>query len=329
MSKISVLGAGTWGIALARLLHNAGHQVLVWSSRADGLRRLDETRRHPHLPDCVIPAGIRFVTDMAEACRDQDLLVFAVPSVQVRSTAALAAPHLPRGQAIVDVAKGIEAQSLLGMTGIIADELKKAGKQARLAALSGPTHAEEVSQDMPSAIVAASEDSELAAYIQALFSTPHFRVYTSSDLHGVELCGAMKNVMALASGIAHGLGYGDNTKAALITRAMAELSRLGVAMGCRTETFMGLAGVGDLIVTATSPHSRNNRAGYLIGRGMIAEEATREVGMVVEGLNALPAALILAERYGVDMPILFAVRDVVYNGKDPQQAVDELMLRNT
>ena len=331
MTTVTVLGAGTWGIALARLLSNAGHEVIVWSSNADGLRTLDEKRIHPHLPYMTIPAAIRFEADIAAACRERELLVFAVPSVKVRATAALAAPHMATDQTVVDVAKGIEPGSLLGMTGVIRDEAAHLGKEAglRLAALSGPTHAEEVARDMPSAIVAASEDAATAAFVQQVFSTPHFRVYTSSDIHGVELCGAMKNVMALAAGITGGLGYGDNTKAALITRAMAELARLGVAMGCRQETFMGLAGVGDLIVTATSPHSRNNRAGFLIGQGKSAEEATAEVGMVVEGLNALPAALTLAERHGVEMPILFAVRDVVCGGKNPQQAVDELMLRGT
>lgn len=327
MNSVSVLGAGTWGIALSRLLSNAGHEVTVWSSNAAGLQGLKESRIHPHLPYMSIPAAIAFEPDIQKACADKDLLVFAVPSVHVRATAALAGPGLTDGQAIVDVAKGIEPSTLLGMTGVIADEMKKLGKSARLAALSGPTHAEEVARDMPSAIVAASEDEATAAFVQRVFSTPHFRVYTSSDLHGVELCGAMKNVMALAAGIAGGLGYGDNTKAALITRAMEELARLGVAMGCRRETFMGLAGIGDLIVTATSPHSRNNRAGYLIGRGKNAREATEEVGMVVEGLNALPAALTLAERHRVEMPILFAVRDVVRGHKSPQAAVDDLMNR--
>ena len=232
---------------------------------------------------------------------------------------------------LVDAAKGIEPGSLLSMTAVIADEMQKAGKDrlVHLVALSGPTHAEEVSRDMPSAIVAASEDAGAAETVRSVFSNPAMRIYTSSDLRGVELCGALKNIIALAAGISTGLGHGDNAKAALVTRGLAEIARLGIAMGCRPETFMGLAGVGDLIVTATSPHSRNNRAGLLMGRGFSAKEAEAELGMVVEGLNALDAAMTLAEKYAVEMPITFAVNAIVHEGKDAQEAVDELMLRGT
>ncbi len=329
--QIAVAGAGTWGIALARLLARLGNEVTVWSHNPAHLRALALSRRHPHLPDMELPENLRFTDDMAELCRDKALLLFAVPSVAVRETAALAAPHIQNEMLLVDAAKGIESQTLLPMTAVIAEEMDKAGKRAlvRLAALSGPTHAEEVSKDMPSAIVAASADAATAEAVRQTFSSPALRVYTSCDLRGVELCGALKNIIALAAGISNGLGHGDNTKAALVTRGLAEIARLGLAMGCETETFMGLAGVGDLIVTATSPHSRNNRAGFLIGQGRSAEEACRELGMVVEGLNALDAAMTLSEKYGVEMPITFAVNAIVNEGKDAQQAVDELMLRGT
>lgn len=331
MSNISILGAGTWGVALARMLSVNGHRVSVWARRPESLHQLDTDRRHPHLPQTELPADIRFSSDLALHAREAEIVVFAVPSVAVRATARLLAPHIDHEVLLVDAAKGIEPGSLLSMTAVIADEMEKAQKAqlVRLAALSGPTHAEEVSRDMPSAIVAASEDTEAAETVRRVFGNPAMRVYTSSDLRGVELCGALKNIIALAAGISTGLGHGDNTKAALVTRGLAEIGRLGVAMGCRWETFMGLAGVGDLIVTATSPHSRNNRAGLLIGQGRSAKEAEAELGMVVEGLNALDAAMTLAEKYQVEMPITFAVNAIVHEGKDAQQAVDELMLRGT
>ncbi len=329
MKKIAVAGAGTWGIALARHLALLGHEVTVWSHNPKSLQSLAQTRRHPHLPRMQLPESLRFTPDMAELCRGKELLLFAVPSVAVRETAAQAAPHIQNQMLLVDAAKGIEPITLLSMTAVIAQEMENAGKSAlvQLAALSGPTHAEEVSLDMPSAIVAASDDAATAEAVRQIFSGPAMRLYTSSDLRGVELCGALKNIIAIAAGISNGLGHGDNTKAALVTRGLAEIARLGLAMGCQIETFMGLAGVGDLIVTATSPHSRNNRAGYLIGQGRSAEEACRELGMVVEGLNALDAAMTLSEKYAVDMPITFAVNAIVNEGKDPQQAVDELMCR--
>lgn len=329
MNKIAVAGAGTWGIALARHLAILGHEVTVWSHNPASLKALADTRHHPHLPQMEIPETVGFTPDMGELCREKDLLLFAVPSVALRQTAALAAPHIQGEMLLVDAAKGIEPGTLLSMTAILGEEMEKAGKSAlvKLAALSGPTHAEEVSLDMPSAIVAASEDAATAEAVRKIFSGPAFRVYTSQDLRGVELCGALKNIIAIAAGISNGLGHGDNTKAALVTRGLAEIARLGRAMGCDTDTFMGLAGVGDLIVTATSPHSRNNRAGFLIGRGYTAEAACQELGMVVEGLNALEAAMTLAAKYAVDMPITFAVNAVVNEGKNAQQAVDELMVR--
>lgn len=326
MTKIGVLGAGTWGMALARMLQLSGNEVTVWSALEREVEEFSATRRHPNLPGMEIPEGIRFTKDIEEVCRDKEILLFAVPSPFVRATARKAAPYVKDGQIIVDVAKGIEADTLFTMTQIIADELKN--ESVKLVALSGPTHAEEVAKDLPTTIVSACEDLTVAERVQQVFGNTCMRVYTNDDVLGVELCGAMKNIMALASGVALGLGYGDNTKAALITRGMAEITRLGLAMGCKPQTFAGLAGIGDLIVTATSVHSRNNRCGMLLGQGVPPQEAVKQVGMVVEGINALPAAMRLARKYGVEMPLATAVNAVVNLGADPKDAVAKLMSRD-
>ena len=304
----------------------SGHSVTVWSALAKEVEEFSATRRHPNLPGMVIPEEIVFTGDVAQACRDKDVLLFAVPSVFVRSTARSAAPYIADGQVIVDVAKGIEADTLFTMTQIIADEVKN--PTVKLVALSGPTHAEEVAKDLPTTIVSACEDKTAAELVQEVFSNTCMRVYTNEDVLGVELCGAMKNIMALGSGIALGLGFGDNIKAALITRGMAEIVRLGRAMGCDEHTFYGLAGVGDLIVTATSVHSRNNRCGMLLGQGVKPDEAKAQVGMVVEGINALSAAMRLMEHYKVEMPIVRAVNNVVNCGADPYTEVMALMHRD-
>ncbi len=328
MAKIGILGAGTWGVALAGMLTKTGHDVTVWSALPQEITELSETRRHKNLPGMVIPEETRFTASIEEACRGKELLVFAVPSVYLRGTAAAAAPFLSEDQILVDVAKGLEPDTLYTMTQVIRDELRRHGiTRAPLVALSGPTHAEEVAVGLPTTIVSACTDAQVAEKVQRIFMNPIFRVYTNPDVEGVELCGAVKNIIALAAGIATGLGYGDNARAALITRGMAELTRLGVAMGCYEQTFSGLAGVGDLIVTATSRHSRNNRCGTLIGQGVPPEEAVRQVGMVVEGINALPATLQLKKRYGVDMPIVEAVEAVLHGGVAPRDAVYELMTR--
>ncbi len=325
MANIGVLGAGTWGIALARMLCNNGHSVTVWSALEKEIDQLLATRSHPNLPEMVIPAEVGFTKDIETVCKDKDVLLFAVASPFVRSTAAKAAPYITDGQIIVDVAKGIEDNTLYTMSQIIADELK--GKKVKIVALSGPTHAEEVAKDLPTTIVSACEDEQTALYVQSVFWGTCMRVYTNADVLGVELCGAMKNIIALASGIALGLGYGDNTKAALITRGMAEIARLGVAMGCDEHTFGGLAGIGDLIVTATSVHSRNNRCGLLIGQGVAVADAIKQVGMVVEGLNAIPAAMKLKEKFGVELPIIEAVDAIVNGGAKPEDTVRALMSR--
>ena len=323
--KIAVIGAGTWGIALARMLSNSGHEVTVWSALPAEVEELDRTRRQKNLPNMEVPSDVVFTKDINEACQRKDILLFAVPSVFVRSTAKRASAYVPEGQIIVDVAKGIEPDTLMTMSEIIVSEIP----QAKVVALSGPTHAEEVARDIPTTIVAAHEDISIAETVQSNFTTPVMRVYTNTDVKGVELCGALKNIIALAAGISAGLGYGDNTKAALITRGLAEIERLGVKMGCLPETFSGLAGMGDLIVTATSKHSRNNRCGYLIGQGYEPTEAVKQVGMVVEGINAIPAAMELAEKYDVEIPIIAAVDAIIFHGADPKHAVKELMGRDS
>jgi len=326
MKNIGVLGAGTWGMALARMLAVCGHRVTVWSAIEKEIDEFSVTRRHPNLPGMEIPDTIEFTKDISVVCRDRQILLFAVPSPFVRSTARQAAPYVTAGQIIVDVAKGIEADTLHTMTQIIEEEIGNPG--VKLVALSGPTHAEEVAKDLPTTIVSACKDENAALQVQEVFSNTCMRVYTNEDILGVELCGAMKNIMALGAGIAVGLGYGDNTKAALITRGMAEITRLGIAMGCDVHTFYGLAGIGDLIVTATSVHSRNNRCGMLLGQGVAPQDAIRQIGMVVEGINALPAAMRLAEMYKVDMPIVTAVNGVVNGTITPAEAVHNLMTRD-
>lgn len=316
IQTIGVLGAGTWGIAIARALSNSGHRVSVWSKIESEISTLSSTHRHVNLPNTEIPQEIEFTTDIKSACTGKDLLICAVPSVYVRSTIALAKDYIADSQIIVDVAKGIEPDTLFTMSEVIRDELSKDDfhKNVSIVALTGPTHAEEVARDLPTTIVAACSDNSVSEYVQEVFRDTCICVYTNSDVKGVEICGAIKNVIALASGISAGLGYGDNARAAIITRGLAEMQQLGIAMGCQEGTFSGLAGIGDLIVTATSKHSRNNKFGYLIGQGFNTEDAKRQVGMVVEGLNALPVALELAQKYEVEMPIVELV-DSIINGR--------------
>lgn len=323
MRKIAILGAGTWGITLAKVLAVSGHDVTVWSAIETELVLLKTQRRHPNLREMKIPDEIRFDSNLERTCKNTDIVLFAIPSVYVRTIARQVAPYV-NGQIIVDVAKGIEIDTLLTMSQVIGQEVKNA---RAIVALSGPTHAEEVSQDIPTTIVSACEDENAAKYIQDIFSNTCMRVYTSDDVLGIEICGALKNIIALAAGISTGLGYGDNTKAALITRGMAEISRLGRAMGCKQQTFYGLAGIGDLIVTATSKHSRNYRCGQLLSTGMSTKEAIQQVGMVVEGINSLPAAIKLSERYSVEMPIISILSSVINGDITPSDAVATLMMR--
>ncbi len=326
--KIGVLGAGTWGMALARMLANDNYDVTVWSAIESEIDEMSVSRTHKNLPGMFIPESILFTKDIEEICTDKDILLFAVPSVYVRSTVARAREYISDGQVIVDVAKGIEADTLYTMSQVIEDELNDGKHEnVKVVALSGPTHAEEVAKDLPTTIVSACRDEETARKVQDIFMNTCMRVYTNDDVLGVELCGALKNIIALASGISTGLGYGDNAKAALITRGMVEMTRLGLAMGAKQETFAGLAGIGDLIVTATSLHSRNNRCGMLIGQGVKPMEAVKQVGMVVEGVNALPAAMRLIDKYHIEMPITAMVNAVVNEQIEPRNAVDTLMQR--
>lgn len=326
MANVGVMGAGSWGTALALLLHSNGHQVTVWSINEEEVEMLSKEREHKSkLPGVKIPEDMVFTSDMETAIKEKDFLVLAVPSAFTRGTARNMKPFVKEGQIIVDVAKGIEEDTLMTLSQQIEEEIP----QANVAVLSGPSHAEEVGRGLPTAVVIGAKTEETARYLQEMFMNHVFRVYISSDMLGMELGGALKNVIALAAGIADGMGYGDNTKAALITRGIAEISRLGVKMGGAIESFTGLTGIGDLIVTCASVHSRNRKAGYLMGQGKTMEEAMAEVKMVVEGVYSAKAAAKLGKKYGVALPIVDKVNEVLFEGKDPKEAVDELMLRDS
>ncbi len=324
MARAGIIGAGTWGCALAMLLHDNGHTVTVWSALSDEARRLQADHEHKNLPGVHLPEEIVFTDSLAEAMTDRDLLVLAVPSIYTRSTARAMRPYCRYGQLVVDVAKGIEEDTLMTLSQVTREELP----MANVAVLSGPSHAEEVARRLPTTCVTAAREMETARYIQNVFMSPVFRVYTSEDMLGIELGGALKNVIALAAGIADGLGYGDNTKAALITRGIHEIARLGVKMGGSFETFCGLSGIGDLIVTCASMHSRNRRAGILLGQGRTMEEAMAEVHMVVEGVYSAKAARRLAQVHEVPMPIIEEVNTVLFEAKPASEAVRDLMMRD-
>ena len=323
MGNISVMGAGTWGMALAILLANNGNDVTVWSAVPAEIRMLKETHKHQNLPEAVIPDSMKFTEDIETALADPDIVVMGVASIYTRATAKRMSPFVRDGQIIVNVAKGIEENTLAVLTEQIREEIP----QAKVAVLSGPSHAEEVSRGIPTSVTIGADDRETAEYLQKIFRSRVFRPYISSDVLGIELGGALKNVIALAAGMADGLGYGDNTKAALITRGMAEIARLGLAMGAREETLYGLSGIGDLIVTCASMHSRNRRAGILMGQGKSMEEAMKEVNQVVEGVYSAKAALALSRKYNVDMPIVEQMNKVLFEGESPAASVDGLMLR--
>lgn len=325
MAKVSVLGAGSWGTALSLLLCKNGHEVTLWSALEDEVRMLCEKREHESkLPGVRLPEDMKITADLEDSLQDPDVAVLAVPSPFTRSTAHRMVPFVKKGQIIVNVAKGVEEHTLMTLSEIISEEIP----QADVCVLSGPSHAEEVGKGLPTTCVVSAEKRETAEYLQGIFMSPVFRVYTTPDILGVELGGALKNVIALAAGTADGLGYGDNTKAALITRGIAEISRLGTKMGARAETFYGLSGIGDLIVTCASVHSRNRKAGYLMGKGYTMQEAMDEVKMVVEGVYSARAAKSLAEKYQVEMPIIEEVNKVLFEDKPAADAVRDLMLRD-
>ena len=324
MERIGVIGAGSWGTALAVVLAKNGHQVTVWSIIEDEIAMLKEKHEHvDKLPGVKLPESMEFTTDLEKAVRTSDMLVLAVPSIFTRSTAKCMAPFVKDGQIIVCVAKGIEETTLMTISDVVEQEIPNAD----VAIMCGPSHAEEVGVGLPTTVVAGARTKATAEKVQDVFMDEVFRVYTSTDVLGMELGGSLKNVIALAAGVADGLGFGDNTKAALITRGIAEISRLAIAMGAKAETLAGLTGIGDLIVTCASKHSRNRKAGMLIGQGYTMEEATKEVKMVVEGIYSAKAARALAQKYEVDMPIIDIVNQVLFENMSAKEAVVELMER--
>ena len=321
--KTAVIGSGGWGTALAMLLLENGNDVTLWSYTEEESRVLRETGENPMLKGVPLPKELKLTTDLG-CVAGCGVVVLATPSFAVRSTARQMAPHLTAGTVVVSVSKGIEKETSTTLTEAIHEEL---GPNYPVVALSGPSHAEEVGRGVPTAVVSASKDQKAAELVQDLFMSPRFRVYASDDVTGVELAAALKNVIALCAGCCDGMGCGDNTKAALMTRGLTEIARLGVAMGGRKETFAGLAGVGDLIVTCTSMHSRNRRCGILIGKGMEPAQAVKEIGAVVEGYYAAANAKALAEKLGVEMPIAAAAYEALYHGKAPKVVLQELMTR--
>lgn len=324
MSKIGIIGAGSWGTALSVSLSKNGHDICIWSIIEKEVEMLKEHHEHlDKLPGVKLPDSITFTTNMQEAVDGADLLVLAVPSPFTRSTSKLLSSYVKDGQIIVNVAKGIEEDTLMTLSEIIEQEIPN----ANVCVLSGPSHAEEVGRGLPTTLVVGARDKETAEYIQNIFMGNTLRVYVSPDILGIELGGALKNVIALAAGMADGLGFGDNTKAAVITRGISEISRIGVAMGGKLETFAGLTGIGDLVVTCASMHSRNRRAGILIGQGKSMQEAMDEVKMVVEGVYSAKAANSLAQKLGIEVPIIETVNSILFDNLPAKDAVKCLMDR--
>lgn len=325
--KIGIIGAGSFGLALGVLLNSNGHKVTIWS-RGTNEKEFEEvvkTRENKSkLPGVLIPKEVDFTKDIEKTVKENELIVLAVPSPGMRNTAKMIKDYVSDGKIIVNVTKGIEADTLMTMSDIIEEEIPN----CKVCILSGPTHAEEVGRGMPTSIVAGAKEKSIAEFVQNVFMNESFRVYTSPDILGIEIGSSLKNVIALAAGVADGLGYGDNTKAAIITRGIAEITRLGIKMGGKAETFSGLTGIGDLIVTCASMHSRNRRAGILIGEGKTMEEAMAEVKMVVEGVHSAKAAMQLAKKYDVELPIIEQVNEILFNNKPAKEAVKGLMLRD-
>ena len=323
MAKINIIGSGGWGTANAILLAKGGHDVLLWSYFEEESKNLEKYRENkPFLPGVQIPDNVSFTSDIS-LCADADLIVMASPSHAIRASAKSLSPYVKEGQLILNISKGFDEKNNKRLSEVISEEIPC----AVVASMSGPSHAEEVALGMPTTNVVACPDMKKAEYIQDLYMSPMFRVYTSDDLVGLELGGSLKNIIALAAGICDGLGYGDNTKAALMTRGLVEITRLGVKMGAKPETFSGLTGVGDLIVTCTSMHSRNRRAGILIGKGMTASEAEEEVKMTVEGIRACCSAYELSKKYDVEMPIVTAIYKVLKGEIQAKNAAELLMGR--
>ncbi|MGI6778362.1 MAG: NAD(P)H-dependent glycerol-3-phosphate dehydrogenase [Acetivibrionales bacterium] len=324
-TQISIMGAGSMGTALSILLSKNGHGIRMWSPFREEVEMINNDREHKHkLPGIRIPGMIKCTDDLEEALWKTEVVVIALPSQTIRENCRNFSRYVNNNSVIVCCSKGIEEDTCM----FLSDVIKQEAGEVEVAVLTGPSHAEEIARDIPTTVVAASPKREIAEFVQDIFMTPRFRVYTNPDVIGVELGGAIKNVIALCAGISDGLGFGDNTKAALMTRGIAEISRLGNAMGAQPQTFSGLAGIGDLIVTCTSMHSRNRRAGILIGQGKSAQEAIDEVKMVVEGISTVKPACILAKMHNVVMPITFEAYEILFNGKEPEKAVSELMTRD-
>ncbi len=321
--KISVIGSGSWGVALAILLNSNGHKVKLWSYNPEEARMINEDKKCKFLPNITIPEGLECYTELEDALKDTSIVLIVTPSNAIRTTLNNMIPFVTENQVFVLCSKGMEKDTQKVYTEVI----KEIYPNNKVSALSGPSHAEEVSEQIPTAVVISSEDEALSEHLQSVFMNPKFRVYINDDLLGVEMGGSLKNIIALACGIANGLGYGDNTVAALITRGIVEISRLGVEAGAKRQTFYGLTGVGDLFVTCSSMHSRNRRAGILIGQGKSVEEAVKEVGMVVEGINAVEGAYILAQKHSVSTPIINEMYDIIHKGKTPEEATQNLMSR--
>jgi glycerol-3-phosphate dehydrogenase (NAD(P)+) len=330
--RVAVIGAGSWGTCLALLLHDKGVDTVLWArraARADAIRAHGENR--PYLPGVPVPATLPITSDLAEVIDGSSILLFAVPSQHLRAVARAAAPHRAGGAVFVSAVKGIETESLRRMSEVIEEEMatgasRGAGGTA-VAALAGPSHSEEVARRLPTAVACASRSPAAAERVRDLFMTETFRVYTNDDLAGVELAVSLKNVIAIAAGLCDGLGFGDNTRGALVTRGLAEITRLGLAMGARERTFWGLAGLGDLVTTCVSNHSRNRRLGEEIARGRSLAEAAERTPMVAEGVPTTRSAVRLAERHGVEMPITHEVHAILFEGKDPLHAMESLMRR--
>ena len=325
MEKVCVLGAGSWGSALALVLAKKGYEVFMWTLSEEQANKINDTRENiDYLPDILLPNNIIVTTDIEKAVKDSKIIVLAVPSQAIRSISSKIKPFIKDDQILVDVAKGLEKGSGLRLSEVCKQELPN----NPYVTLSGPSHAEEVAKDIPTTVVVSSNDLEIAQIVQDIFMSPKFRVYTNPDIVGVELGGALKNIIAFGAGICDGLGLGDNSKAALMTRGIREISRLGEAMGANVSTFAGLSGIGDLIVTCTSMHSRNRKAGILIGQGKTLDETLKEVKMVVEGITATEVAYKVAKELNVDMPITNAIYSVLYKGLNANEVAIELMMRN-
>lgn len=322
--KISVIGSGTWGCALCSILANKGYDMTLWSYFKEESESLAKTRKAPNLPNFLMPENVEYTSDLEKATKDMDVMVLVTPSAAIGKTADNMSKFVKDGAVVVCASKGFDTVTQKTLTETIKDKIP----QCTVAALSGPSHAEEVALQMPTTLVAACESKEVRDMLQELFMTDYLRIYTNDDILGVEIGGALKNIIALCAGISDGLGLGDNAKAALMTRGISEISRLGVAMGAKATTFAGLSGIGDLIVTCTSMHSRNRRAGILIGQGKTCDEAMKEVNMVVEGVYATKEAYKLAQKYNVEMPITEEVYGVLFEGKSAKETVQNLMSRS-